>query len=154
MQTLKPAKLDEIVRVMKGVGEVIVPFNFPKVPFNPEDELSIFKSRYATVDGYQIFMHYQKSDYGDYLIQTLQVHNTKAPFLPFVLHSKVARAFLGARHLTLIEIFREGRKVYVWSVCCSRDGDPHKMPEGPEAESCEFEGFSYSHLHTDQSIFF
>ena len=59
---MKPAKLDEIVRVMKGVGEVIVPFNFPKVPFNPEDELSIFKSRYATVDGYQIFMHYQKSD--------------------------------------------------------------------------------------------
>ena len=154
MASFSVPTLDVIVKEMKAVGEVLMPFNFPQVPFNAEDDLSIFKARHAVIDGYRVFVHYQKSDYGEYLIETLQINNSTAPFLPFQLICKLGKRFLGHRHLSLIEFFKENRKIYVWSVCMDRKGSPVEIPNVTRVEPCEFEGFKYSYLQPSQVDFF
>lgn len=143
----KQQVLDEIVREMKSLGDVLVPFNFPKMPLSGwEDDLGIFKAREVVIDGYSIFLHYQKSDYDDYLIETLQIHNRKSPFLPFNLICKIGRRFLGSKNLSLIEIYKEHRKIYIWTVCSDRQGNSVPIPNQPLTESCEFEGLQYTYM--------
>ena len=110
-------KIDDVVKEMKALGEVLVPFNYPIKPITSwEDELSIFKVRELTIDGYEIFIHYMKSDYNDYFIETLQIHNFKHPFLPFNLICNLGKRFFGKNHLSLVEVFKEHRKIYIWSL--------------------------------------
>jgi hypothetical protein len=59
MYFYKQSKLDDIVKEVKSLGEVLVPFNYPlKQITGWEDDLAIFKMREITIDGYQIFIHY------------------------------------------------------------------------------------------------
>lgn len=153
MNKLKPLILDELVFQMKALGDVLVPYNFPQVDADLEDDLGIFKAREALIDGYNLFIHYQKSDYEDYFIEVLQIHNTKGPFLPFQLVCKLGRRFLGSSHLNLIELFRENRKIYVWSVCRDKTGKSISSPN-ETLETCEFEGFKYLYMQPHQADFF
>lgn len=143
---IKPATLSEIVEVMTGIGEVLVPFNFPKAPITLEDHLGIFKARDAEIDGYPLFLHYQKSDYNEYYIETLQIHNRRGPFLPFNLICKIGTKFLGTLNLSLIEIFRENRKIYIWSKCTDKKGHTIAVPNNSESETCEYEGLQYLYM--------
>ena len=151
----KQDRLNEVVDGMKALGEVLVSFNYPQVPYSElEDELGIFKAREAVIDGYSLFLHYQKSDYDDYFIQSIQIHNLKSPFLPFNLICKVGRRFLGSRHLSLIEIFKEHRKIYIWSLCTDKNNNPIEIPNKDSIEECEFEGLHYSYLQPSMVDFF
>ena len=154
MGIYKPEKLDQVVHGMKALGEILVPFNFPLAPLPTEDDLGLFKAREAVVDGYQIYIHYQKSDYSVYFIETVQVHNTGSPFLPFSLVCKLGKRFLGNRHLSLVEMFRENRKIYLWSLCSDKQGNALPLPNNPQVEECVFEGFQYSYLQPSQIDFF
>ena len=150
---MKPPSLSEIIDVMKGVGQVLVPFNFPRTSLSPEDDLAIFKARQATIDGYSLYIHYQKSDYDTYFVETLQIHGTKAPFVPFHVICKLGRRFLGSSHLSLIELYRENRKIYVWSLFTDKEGNPIP-PQNQSLEDCVYEGFKYSYLQPSQVDFF
>lgn len=155
MCSYKQQNLDEIVGEMKALGEILVPFNYPKVSVSSwEDDLGIFKARSVVIDGYSLFIHYQKSDYEKYLIETLQIHNTKSPFLPFNLICKIGRRFLGSKDLSLIEIYKEHRKIYIWSLCTDYNGDSIPLPEQKNVESCEFEGLKYSYMQPQNIDFF
>lgn len=146
--------LDEIIENMRSLGETIIPYNFPLAPLAREDDLAIFKEREIIVDGYQIVINYQKSDYNIYLMETLQIHGKNSPFLPFNLICKLAKRFLGSRHLSLVELFRQNRKLYIWSVCVDRNGKPLPIPYEEETEFCEFEGLNYLYLQPNQVNFF
>jgi hypothetical protein len=149
------SKLDDIVKEMKSLGEVLVPFNYPLKPISSwEDDLAIFKMREVTIDGYQIFIHYQKSDYTEYLIETLQIHNMKHPFLPFYIVSKLGKRFFGKDYLSLIEIYKEHRKIYIWSVCSDRNGNKVPIPNQTDTEMCEFEGLQYLYMQPKNIDFF
>lgn len=151
----KQQKLDEIIDEMRSMGEVLVPYNYPKVSVNIwGDQLVIFKEREAIIDGYPLNIHYQKSDYDDHFLETLQIFGKTSPFLPFNVICKLAKRFLGSHHLSLIEIFREGRKLYVWAVCVDKTGRPIPSPYGSETEPCEFEGFNYLYMQPNQADFF
>ena len=154
MGTYRPEKLDQIVRGMKALGEVLVPFNFPLAPLTTEDDLGLFKAREAMVDGYKLYIHYQKSDYSIYFIETLQIHNTASPFLPFGLICKLGKRFLGNSHLSLVEMFRDNRKIYLWSLCTDKQGNSLALPNNPQVEKCVYEGFHYSYLQPNQVDFF
>lgn len=154
MSFCKSSKLDEIIKEMKSLGNVLVPFNYPKTLITWEDDLAIFKAREVTIDGYNLFLHYQKSDYNEYLIETLQIHNTKHPFLPFNLICKIGKRFLGSKHLSLIEIFKDHRKIYIWSVCLDRSEKPVPIPNQYDTESCEYEGFHYIYMQPKNVDFF
>lgn len=154
MGVYKPEKLDEVVRGMKALGEVLVPFNFPRSPLPMEDDLGLFKARQAVVDGYSVYIHYQKSDYAVYYIETVQIHNMNAPFLPFSLVCKLGKRFLGQQHLSLVEMFRDNKKIYLWSLCTDKQGNALSLPNNPSVEECVFEGFQYHYLQPNQVDFF
>jgi len=147
--------LDQTILNMRSLGEMLVPYNFPLAPMPlKEDDLAPLKERELVVDGYQIVVNYQKSDYQNHLIETLQIYGKSSPFLPFNLICKLAKRFLGPHHLSLVEVFRQNRKVYIWSVCVDRNGKPIPCPYEAETESCEFEGFNYIYLQPSQVNFF
>jgi len=151
----KPLKLSEIVALLKNLGEVIVPYNYPQKPISEwGDDLGIFKAREAVIDGYPLYLHYQKSDYGKYFVETLQIHNLKSPFLPFNLICKLGKRFLGKENLSLIEIFKNHKKIYVWSVCLDRQGQTVPIPNVKDQEFCVYEGLQYSYVQPNQVDFF
>jgi len=151
----KRQKLNEIVKEMKSLGDVLVPFNYPKASITSwEDDLGIFKAREVVIDGYSLFIHYQKSDYDEYLIETIQIHNTKSPFLPFNLICKIGRRFLGSSSLSLIEIYKEHRKIYIWSVCTDKAGKTIPIPNHSSNELCEYEGLQYTLMQPKNVDFF
>lgn len=152
----KELKLEEIIECMRTFGDMLIPFNFPKTPLSNtmEDDLAIFKQREAIIDGYPIIIHYQKADYEKHLMETLQIYGKNSPFLPFNLICNLAKRFLGSHHLSLIEIFKDNRKIYIWSVCVDRRGRPIPSPYELETEECDFEGFNYLYMHPSQVNFY
>jgi hypothetical protein len=151
----KELKLDDIIKRMKSLGNVLVPYNFPKMmPTMMEDDLSVLKQREAVVDGYQIVLNYQKSDYDEYFTEILQIYNKNSPFLPFNLICKLGKRFLGDGNLSLIEIFKDNRKIYIWTVYVDQDGNSIPIPHETESEECEFEGFNYLYMQPNQVNFY
>lgn len=147
--------LDEIIERMRGMGDILVPLNYPNTfSFELEDDLSIFKEREAIIDGIPLFLNYQKSDYKKYFIETVQIFGKTTPFLPFNLICKIGKRFLGGHHLSLVEIFKDNRKIYIWSVCVDKRGRPIPAPYKLKIEQCEFEGFNYSYLQPNQINFY
>jgi len=146
---LEQSPLDEIIQSMRSVGEILIPHNYPKSvppPLGKEDELLLFKKKSVVVDGYNIDIYYQKSDFDDYFAETLQIYAQYCPFIPFNIVVKLARKFLGGHNLSLVEIYREGRKIYVWTVYVDRSGRPMKFPFDIPVEDCDFEGTKYSYM--------
>ena len=155
MYYYKPAKIDDIVREMKSLGEVLVSFNYPIKPISSwDDELAIFKSRDIVIDGYELFIHYMKSDYNEYFIETLQIHNLKHPFLPFNVICKLGKRFFGKENLSLVEIYKEHRKIYIWSLCTDKEGATIPVPNHNDCENCEYEGLKYNYLQAKNIDFF
>lgn len=150
----KEPKLDEIVDNMRKLGEMLIPYNFPLAPITLEDDLAIFKERETVVDGYPIILHYQKSDYQKHFMETLQIYGKSSPFLPFNLVCKLAKRFLGSKHLSLVEIFKNNRKIYIWSVCVDKEGQAISSPYDTETEDCQFEGLNYLYMQPNQVNFF
>ena len=152
----KEPKLDDIIDEMRTMGDRLIPYNFPKAPppTEPEDVLAIFKEREAVIDGYPIIIHYQKADYDKHLMETLQIYGKNSPFLPFSLICKLAKRFLGPHHLSLVELFKDNRKIYIWSVCVDHRGRPIPSPYEMDTEECEFEGFNYLYMQPNQVNFY
>lgn len=152
----KEEHLDAIIERMRNLGEMLVPYNFPQSPppTTMEDELAIFKHREAIIDGYPVVLHYQKADYDKHLMETLQIYGKNSPFLPFGLICKLGKRFLGSNYLSLVELFKDNRKIYIWSVCVNRKGQPIPAPYEMETEECEFEGFNYLYMQPNQVNFY
>lgn len=151
----KEQKLDAIIENMRNLGDMLIKHNFPLAPMpTMEDDLAIFKERQATIDGYPLVLHYQKADYGKHLMETLQIYGKNSPFLPFSLICKLGKRFLGSSHLSLVEIFKDNRKIYIWNVCVDHRGRPLETPYEVETEKCNFEGFNYLYMQPSQVNFF
>lgn len=146
--------LEDIIEEMRNVGDLIIDHNFPKMPILPEDDLIFFKQREVVIDGYSVTVNYQKSDYGDIFMETLQIYGTNAPFLPFNLICKLGKRFLGSHNLSLVELFKDNKKIYIWTVWVDDDGKPIHAPYEIEAEECVFEGLQYSYMQPNQVDFF
>lgn len=152
--TYKPKPLNDIIEEMRSMGETLVQYNFPKTPPSYHEDLSIFKQTSCTVDGYEIVLHYSKSDFGTHKQETLQIYGEHMPFLPFSLICKLGRKFLGGHELNLVELFKDNRKIYCWSVSLDERGRPIPNPYEIQYEECVFEGFSYSYMTPDQVDFY
>lgn len=139
-----PKTFEEHVRELKGLGEVLMPYNYPLSSNDVESVVNWLKGRDLTVDGYGVYLHYSKSDFSEYLVETLQVMGRYTPFLPFNLVCKVARRFFGAEHLGLMEVFRDGRKIYCWTRLLDREGRPVPPPEDSAFRSTRtYENLTY-----------
>lgn len=139
--------LDDIIDEMKTVGDSLVPYNWPQNDPRLENDLHSLKSRYVEIDGYSLVLHFSRADYGSHYLETLQVVGEKVPFLPFCLVARLGKKFLGSAHLYLVELIRDNRKIYCWSVTLNKEGKPippvHKQPH----DKCEYEGFKYQYIY-------
>jgi hypothetical protein len=145
---------DEQVEEMKRFGNILMPYNFPQVPQEEEEDVNFIKAREVMVDGYSLILHYSKADYGNHYLETLQVLGKYIPFLPFSLVCKIGKRFLGNKHLSLVELFRDNRKIYCWTLVSNRAGKAVPGPYQNEVETCIYEGFEYRSVSPKQVNFY
>jgi hypothetical protein len=139
---------------MRALGEHLVPYNFPKTPPEYHEDLSVLKQRTCTIDGYEVVLHYSKSEFDTHTQETLQIYGEHMPFLPFSLICKLGKKFLGGYELNLVELFKDKRKIYCWSVSLDERGRPIPSPYEIQHQPCKFEGFDYSYMTQDQVDFY
>lgn len=135
---------DMIVDRVKKMGEVLLPYNYPLTTPAEEDEISVLKVTEMLVDGYEIMLHYSKNFYKDHYLETMQVLSKSSPFLPFNLVVKLAKKFFGNDHISLVEVLKEGKKIYCWTRIVDLSGNI--LEYSIEKERLEFEGFEYDYV--------
>lgn len=135
---------------LRNLSSDLVPYNFPLGPVELEYYLSPLKKSEAVVDGYSLVFHFNRASYNDHFLESFQVYNKHAPFLPFCLVTRLARKALGSHHLSLVEFYQEDRKVYCWSVCLDSRGRPIASPMKERTDLRVFEGFGYSYMKPEQ----
>jgi len=151
---MKKLGLDETLENMRKMGEVLTPYNFPHNDPKIEDDLNAIKIMEGVVDGYRVQMHYNRADYGDHILETFQIFGHSAAFLPFAVVVKLAKKMLGGYNLSLVEIFKDNRKIYCWTVCVDKTGKPLPAPHEADSEHCVYEGFQYIYMHPSQINFY
>tara|TARA_Y100000034_G_scaffold127552_1_gene180492 strand:- start:1700 stop:2206 length:507 start_codon:yes stop_codon:yes gene_type:complete len=136
--------LQKVVEEMRRLAQHLVPYTFPKVEFQEEQEILPLKQRRVTVDGYDVVICFSEADYGEYTLLSLQVQSAQSPFLPFTLICKVGQVFLGVKHLSYIEFFRNNKKVYCWTI---KTKEGRLLRPGKMTKAGSYEGFDFRILH-------
>jgi hypothetical protein len=115
--------LDEHVEEMRDAAHALVEHSYPFVSDHEDRVIAPLKQRRIVVDGYDLVLSFNRSDYGSHLIETVEVTGL-SPFLPMRLVCKIAIRFLGGHCLLHHVDFVNGHKVYIWKVCIDRRGRP------------------------------
>lgn len=136
--------LQQTVSEMKRLANRLAPYSHPRVEFSDEQDIVMLKQRSITVDGYDMVVCYSVSEYPKFMLESLQMQSTSAPYLPFTVVCKLGRAFLGSRNLSYCEFYRNNRKVYCWTLR-SRNGRP-LPPDQEYSQAGSYEGFEFSIL--------
>ena len=141
---------DEKIEIIRNLSNHLVDYNFPLSPMDFEYDIACLKKAELDADGYSIVIHFNKAFYGKYYLETFQIFNKHAPFLPFSLVAKLAKKTLGSHHLSLVEFYQQDRKIYCWSVCVDERGRPIVSPIQDQSKPKMFEGFEYRSMHPGQ----
>lgn len=140
--------LDDHISEMQAVSEQLLPYTFPRVSRAYEADIEILKQRKVVVDGYEVILHFSRADYEVCYVESLQIIGASAPFLPMYLVCKLGAKFLGSHELKYVETFRNGRKVYIWTVALDENGKPVSLSHSG-FESRSYEEFNYSYISFD-----
>lgn len=141
---------DEKMEAIRNLSNHLVDYNYPLSPMDFEYDISCLKKTEVEVDGYSLVVHFNKSFYGTYYLETFQVFNKYAPFLPFYLVAKLGKKVLGSCFLSLVEFYQQDHKVYCWSVCLDDRGKPIASPLNEKMQFKNFEGFEYGYMQPEQ----
>ncbi len=138
------------IEIVRNLGEQLVPYNFPVGPIETEYYLAPLKRCEVVVDGYTVIFHFNKARYNNHTLETFQLYNKYAPFLPFFIVAKLAKKVLGSHFLYLIEFYQEDRKIYCWTVCLDERGRPIFSPMKEKTQTRIFEDFEFFQLSPEQ----
>lgn len=144
------SKFDRKTEIMRNMAIDLVPYNFPMGPVELEYHISPLKKSEVEVDGYTIIFHINRASYKDHYLETFQMYNKYAPFLPFCLVTKLAKKALGGHFLSLVEFYQDDHKIYCWSVCLDERGRPILPPMKERSKPRVFEGFEYMYMTPEQ----
>jgi hypothetical protein len=144
------SKFDDKLDAIRNMASHLVPYNFPMAPVDLEYHISPLKKGEVVVDGYTVVFHFNRAYYNDHYLETFQVYNKYAPFLPFSIVAKMAKKALGGHLLSLIEFYQDEHKIYCWSVCLDLRGRPIDSPSQEKTKSKVFEGFKYMYMTPEQ----
>ena len=150
----KKLPLNQIIDEMKVVGDMLVPYNYPKHDPRLESDIAVLKTRVVDVDGYSVVLHFSRADYGDHFQETLQIFGEKAPFLPFCLVANLGKRFLGEHELYLVELLKDNRKIYCWTISLDKTGKPIPPVVSLQVEDCTYDGFAYHYMYPSQVNFY
>lgn len=139
-------KLEENINELKLLGELLIDFNFPKSPPENEEIISPLKSREIIIDGYEVIVVYSKSKHPTHYVVSLQITSKYDIFLPFNIVCKLAKKFLGDKGLSLIEMFKNSKKVYCWALILDPNEEIVMESNHTEIVPCNFEGFDYNYM--------
>ncbi len=143
------------IEQLKGMGQWLISYNYPLGDPADEDDLHFLKLSDITVDGYRVTVHYNKADYGNHFMETFQVLGQDTPFLPFNMVCKLASLALGDDLLSLVELYKDQRKIYCWTLMTTRDGKPMEYPyEEDEIEYLNYQGLDYIYMNPSQVKFY
>lgn len=145
---------DDMVDKIRRWADRLVPYSYPFVPPEEEDAINILKFKEVTVDGYHLILHFNRHDYRSHFLETFQIIGKDTPFLPFCLTCKLAQRMLGERYLSLVEILKNNRKIYCWTVVTNRDGYAIASPYKNQGETCNYEGFEYNYVYPSSVNFY
>lgn len=137
--------IQESIDSMKSLAETLIPYTFPKVSFEEEQQILCLKQRTILVDGYEVIVCYSIADYEKHMLETLQIQSPQIPFLPFNIICKVGQLFMGQKDLAYVDFFRHNRKVYCWVV---KSLDSKRLSPSKKSLLTSYEGFDFHILMT------
>ncbi len=133
--------LKQHIKEMKAMAEMLMSHTFPVVDFERERQILVFKQRTIVVDGYELIISVNKSNYNTYHSLFIQIQSVYSPFLPFNLICNLAKAFLGDINVSYVDFFRDGKKLYCWNIRTTPNGEI--LPPAKDTELSFYEGFTY-----------
>jgi hypothetical protein len=129
---------------MKAMAKQLIPYTFPKVSFEEEQQILCLKQSVIRVDGYESIVCYSQADYEQHMLETLQIQSHSVPFIPFNIVCKIGLLFMGPKHLSYIDFFRHNKKVYCWAV---KSSEGKRLHPGKKSRLINYEGFDFHLLH-------
>ena len=132
--------LQKTINEMRSMADLLIPNTWPLADFEEEQDVLCLKQRVIEVDGYEVNVCLSRADYGDCLLDSLQIQSYHAPFLPFNIVCKIGQMFMGKNVLSFIDFFRDDKKVYCWAI---KHKDGRLMIPPQESSEAEFEGYKY-----------
>lgn len=151
---MREKTLWEHINEMRNLGDTLVEYSFPIAPPDNEDVLMDLKQRKLCVDGYNVLLHYNKSDYENHFLETLQVIGMDFPYLPFQLVCKCAMSYLGNKQLSFTELWRGDRNIYIWNLMVDDRGRPLSIKISDKQELHSYEGLEFSYVDPNSVNFF
>ncbi len=141
--------LDQHIQEMKALSEQLIPNTYPQVTFEEESKILPLKCRTIVVDGYEIAVNFSISSHKKYNIESIQIQSAYAPFLPFNMVCKIAKAFLGSEELSYIDFVKQNKKIYCWTVrkWTTKRKKNQIIPIKIEEKTSSFEGFEFAILN-------
>lgn len=133
----------ETLKEIREFGKFLMPYNFPKVSPEDEEEISILKSQDLVVDGYNVVISYSKADWDTHYLEVVQLTGHYSPFLPFSLVCKIGKKILGDKHLSYVDFIKNEQKVYCWTIVLDRENNAIPGPFKQELRDCTYEGLTY-----------
>lgn len=144
---LYPKKLETLVAEMRSMATTLVPYSYPRVSIEVDQEVVPLKIRNLNIDGYEVSLHFNKtSQYnGPFSDESLQLQSVNSMFLPFNLVCKLGIAFLGREQLAYTEFSKPDRKIYCWMVLYK---DEEKIPPRKESTLTSYEDLHFHVLNS------
>lgn len=133
--------LKQHVKEMKAMAEMLMSRTYPMVNFEKERQTLVFKQRAIVVNGYELILSLNKSNYNTYHSLSIQIQSVYSPFLPFNLICNLAKAFLGDINVTYVDFARNSKKLYCWNIRTRPNGEI--LPPAQDTELSFYEGFTY-----------
>lgn len=146
-----PPLLEDVVSEMRLVANKLMPVTYPKVKSSTyKFKTEPLKQRHIVVDGYDLVVYFNRSDYKACMVESLEIGGVYIPFLPMSLVCKVGATFLGGYELKYAEAFKNGRKVYLWTVAIDNHGRPIVLDKDSLKKGI-YEGFSFFYIPEELS---
>lgn len=148
--------LDEAYDKLTVMGNQLVRYSYPKSPKFLENSIYPWRSLEVVVDGYLVIVNYNRSEMSEKkcYLETIQIFGKRNIFLPFSLVIKIAQKFLGNQDLSLLEIYKSDRKVYLWSCLVDYNGKPIKSELKVDSEIHYYNDFKYNYLDSSKVNFY
>lgn len=151
---MKTIPLKQHIKEMKALGEYLVPYTYPQGSLDVEKDIKILKQRNIIINGYDIVVCYSKANYGESFLETLQIQGQHYPFLPFNVVCKIGIEFLGDNCLSLIEVVKQGRKLYCWTIQTDKQDGTCIAPNEDASVPCSYQGLDFSSVNPNDVQFY
>lgn len=142
-------KLKDLSEEMRFVANKLIKYTSPKCHPKIEKDLIFIKTRVVIVDGYELVLFFSISQYDKRKHETLHIMSNDFNFLPFNLVSRVGRTFLGNKNLHLVELIKNGKKLYIWNVWLDENQNPTEVRVLQMNKTLTFEGWEYKYIYPD-----